>query len=300
MSFPLESFLVACGAALFRSAFATGQTQQHPRRKLFVNPIGALFPVPSPTDSSAAANVLTPARGWPLGPEAEQMAPSNSTAAASSIRVFLLIENRLLRESLVRVFRNRPDLLVVGQSGHPGATARRVLDSQCDVLVIDSLESRLFPANIAHESGDRASFRVVVIAMDSNEEQFLAAVRSSVTGYLLQDASASDVVAAVRAVFRGEAVCPPQLCSTLFRSFAQMAREMPVQSATPKPNLTLRQQQLVALVAKGLTNKEIASHLNLSEFTVRNHIHRILKQVDAVSRSEAVEAIRAHGYLNSP
>jgi len=79
-----------------------------------------------------------------------------------------------------------------------------------------------------------------------------------------------------------------------------MAREMPVQSATRKPNLTLRQQQLVALVAKGLTNKEIASHLNLSEFTVRNHIHRILKQVDAINRSEAVEAIRAHGYLISP
>jgi two-component system NarL family response regulator len=228
------------------------------------------------------------------------MAPSNITAVASSIRIFLLIENRLLRESLVRLFRNRPDLLVVGQSGHPGATARRVLDSQCDVLVIDSLETRWFPANIAHESGDRASFRVVVLAMDSNEEQFLAAVRSAVTGYLLQDASASDVVAAVRAVFHGEAVCPPQLCSTLFRSFAQAAREMPVQSATPKPNLTLRQQQLVALVAKGLTNKEIASHLNLSEFTVRNHIHRILKQVDAINRNEAVEAIRAHGYLISP
>jgi len=63
-----------------------------------------------------------------------------------------------------------------------------------------------------------------------------------------------------------------------------------------KPDLTLRQQQLVSLVAKGLTNKEIASQLNLSEFTVRNHIHRILKQVDAESRSQAVEAIRSHGY----
>jgi DNA-binding NarL/FixJ family response regulator len=58
----------------------------------------------------------------------------------------------------------------------------------------------------------------------------------------------------------------------------------------------MRQQQLVALVAKGLTNKEIASRLNLSEFTVRNHIHRILKQVDAGSRSEAVDVIRASGY----
>jgi two-component system NarL family response regulator len=132
--------------------------------------------------------------------------------------------------------------------------------------------------------------------MEPDEERFMAAVRSGVTGYLLQDASASDVVAAVRAVFRGEAVCSPQLCSTLFRFVAQMAREMPLQNSTSKPDLTLRQQQLVNLVAKGLTNKEIASHLNLSEFTVRNHIHRILKQVDAVSRSEAVETIRAYGY----
>ena len=61
----------------------------------------------------------------------------------------------------------------------------------------------------------------------------------------------------------------------------------------------MRQQQLMALVAKGLTNKEIASRLNLSEFTVRNHIHRVLKQLDAGSRSEAVEAIRAYGYAIS-
>src|SRR5258708_11179096 len=96
--------------------------------------------------------------------------------------------------------------------------------------------------------------------------------------------------------FRGEAVCPPQLCSVLFRCVAQMSMEMPLADSPPKPDLTLRQQQLVTLVAKGLTNKEIASHLNLSEFTVRNHINNILKQVHASSRSEAVETIRAYGY----
>lgn len=218
----------------------------------------------------------------------------------SAIRTFLLIENRLLREALVRLFCKRADLLVVGQSGHAEATARHVLDSQCDVLVIDSLQTAWLPANIAIENGDRASFRAIVIAMDSDEEQFMAAVRSGVTGYLLQDASASDVVAAVRAVFRGDAVCPPQLCNALFRFVAQLPREMPLHNSISKPDLTLRQQQLVSLVAKGLTNKEIASRLNLSEFTVRNHIHRILKQVDAGSRSEAVETIRAFGYSISP
>jgi DNA-binding NarL/FixJ family response regulator len=215
---------------------------------------------------------------------------------SSCIRTFLVIENRLLREALVRLFSKRSDLLVVGQSGYAEATALSVLDSKCDVLIIDSLQTPWLSAITALESADRASFRIVVIARKSDEKHFLAAVRSGVTGYLLQDASASDVVAAVRAAFRGEAVCPPQLCSTLFRFVAQMAREMPVQNATSKPDLTLRQQQLVTLVAKGLTNKEIASHLNLSEFTVRNHIHRILKQVDAGSRSQAVETIRAYGY----
>ena len=124
----------------------------------------------------------------------------------------------------------------------------------------------------------------------------MAAVRSGVMGYLLKDASAAELVAAVRAVHRGEAVCPPQLCSRLFRFVAHIIEEMPVKRSAPRPDLTIRQQQLMVLVAKGLTNKEIASHLNLSEFTVRNHIHRILKQVDAGSRSEAVETIRAYGY----
>jgi len=224
---------------------------------------------------------------------------TNEAVPGSSIRTFLLIENRLLREALVRLFCKRSDLLVVGQSGHAEATARHVLDSQCDVLVTDSLQTKWLPANITLENGDHAIFRAVVIAMESDEEQFLAAVRAGVTGYLLQDASASDVLAAVRAVFRGEAVCPPQLCSKLFRFVCQMVRELPVKNEISRPDLTLRQQELVALVAKGLTNKEIASRLNLSEFTVRNHIHRILKQVDAGNRSEAVEVIRAYGYTIS-
>jgi len=60
--------------------------------------------------------------------------------------------------------------------------------------------------------------------------------------------------------------------------------------------LTMRQQQLISLVASGLTNKEIASQLNLSEFTIKNHLHRIMKQVEVESRYEMVKAARASGY----
>jgi DNA-binding NarL/FixJ family response regulator len=227
------------------------------------------------------------------------MEPMSDIVPFSAVRVFLLIENRLLREALVRLFRKRSDLLIVGQSGQADITTRGVLDSKCDVLVIASFHTSWPPVNFALERVEKRVFKIVLIGMEADEEQFMTAVRSGVTGYLLKDASASDVVAAVRAVSHGEAVCPPQLCFELFRFVAQMARDTPLQSQTSRPDLTLRQQQLVALVAKGLTNKEIASQLNLSEFTVRNHIHRILKQVDAGSRSEAVETIRAYGYTIS-
>jgi DNA-binding NarL/FixJ family response regulator len=207
-----------------------------------------------------------------------------------------MMENRLLREALIRLLRKRSDLVIVGQDGPADATACQVLDAQFDVLLIDSFQATWPAAKIARETGGRAAYKAVLIGMEPDEELFMAAVRSGVMGYLLKDASASELVAAVRAVYRGEAVCPPQLCSRLFRFVAHIIEEMPVKRSAPRPDLTIRQQQLMVLVAKGLTNKEIASHLNLSEFTVRNHIHRILKQVDAGSRSEAVETIRAYGY----
>src|SRR6266850_1942364 len=94
--------------------------------------------------------------------------------------------------------------------------------------------------------------------------------------------------------FERKPIAPPQLCLKLFQYVSQMARETPLKSSTARLGLTLRQQKLVTLVAKGLTNKEIASHLNLSEFTVRNHLHRIMRQLKAGSRREAVEAVRAH------
>jgi DNA-binding NarL/FixJ family response regulator len=218
----------------------------------------------------------------------------------SPIKVYLLLENRLLREALGRLFRKRADLLVVGCNGQEECSPQRLLETQCDVLAADFFDARWLPSNLRLRTGEFSALKSLLIGMSGDAEQFLAAVRGGVTGYLLKDASISEVVAAVRSTFRGEAVCSPKLCGSLFQYVSQMARGGSAPSLAERPDLTLRQQQLVALVAKGLTNKEIASRLNLSEYTVRNHIHRILKQVDADSRSEAVETILSHGYsLNS-
>lgn len=233
--------------------------------------------------------------------EAQQtMDPVSEIVPSSAIRVFLIMENRLLREALIRLLRKRSDLVVVGYEGAPNPTACEVLNSQFDVLLIDSFQTMRSAAKNGRGNGRQPDHKVLLIGMEPDEKLFMAAIRSGVMGYLLKDASASDLVCAVRAVYQGDAVCPPQLCSALFRFVARSTEEIPAKRCGPRPDLTLRQQQLMALVAKGLTNKEIALSLHLSEFTVRNHIHRILKQLDAGSRSAAVEAIRCQSQAISP
>lgn len=211
-------------------------------------------------------------------------------------KVFLLIENRLVRETLIRLFRKRSDLCVVGHAS--SAQADQVLASNCDILVLDELHA-LEPLEPILSGKERTIHDValVLLGMEEDEADFLSAVRFGISAYLLNDASTADVVTAVRTAARGEAHCPPRLCRALFRLAAQLTRKPQATTrGTPCADLTIRQQQLISLVAKGLTNKEIASALNLSEFTVKNHMHRIMKHVDADTRSRAVELARASGY----
>jgi two-component system NarL family response regulator len=211
-------------------------------------------------------------------------------------RVFVLIENSLVRETLVRLLQERPDLCVVGQGG--SAEPDRVLNSRSDIVVLDDLTTAsLLGSSLLDRLQAPDTVGVVLIGMQDDEEQFLEAVRSGVSGYLLNDASASDVISAVRAVARGEAVCPPRLRLALFRFIAQAATETPDQiKLGPMNAFTILHQQIISLVAKGLTNKEIASQMNVSEFTIRNHIHRIMKHLGVESRHEMVKAVRAFGY----
>src|SRR5690242_9248039 len=104
------------------------------------------------------------------------------------IRVFLLIENRLLREALVRLFRKRSDMLVVGESGQTDLTPEDIFASNCDVLVIASFQTNWGAAGVAVEKVRQLGLKVVLIGMDADESQFISSVRSGVSGYLLKDA----------------------------------------------------------------------------------------------------------------
>jgi len=218
----------------------------------------------------------------------------------SPVRIFLLLENRLLREAMARIFRKRGDLLIVGSGGKEGCATQQILESRCSVVLLDFLDPDWIRLTRRRENAGQARPRFLLIGMGGEFDQFLAAVRAGVTSYLLKDASTEEIIAAVRSTSHGSAICPPSLCGCLFECVSSTADCVSTPPVFARPLLTLRQQRLSALIAKGWTNKEIASHLNLSEYTVRNHVHRILKQVNARSRSHAVERILSHGYALTP
>ena len=168
----------------------------------------------------------------------------------------------------------------------------------CDILLLNSLETL---QAIRQKTGiaDRLKqMKIVLVGMKEEPECFLQAVQLGTCGYLLNDASSAEIVAAVRGVFQGEAICPPRLCKSLFDYLslgAQSKSGKTVPRSRPSQELTCRQRQLMSLVAKGMTNKEIASSLQLSEFTIKNHLHRIMAHLQADSRHAAVDVIRTAG-----
>jgi two-component system NarL family response regulator len=213
--------------------------------------------------------------------------------------VFLLSENRLLREALARILRKRSDISVVGAGRSEEYSFQDIAMAGAEILLLDSITSGVPDYQFVRAALQAMPhLRIMLLGMEEEEDLFLEAVRAGVVGYLLKEASAADVVTAVRGVAQGEASSPPRLCRTLFQYVAQEKEiekeeiQVPNGMIRMRLGLTRRQQQLVPLIASGMTNKEIAMRLHLSEQTVKNHVHEILHRVGADDRLEVLEMIR--------
>ncbi|MGA7634387.1 MAG: response regulator transcription factor [Terriglobales bacterium] len=206
------------------------------------------------------------------------------------IVVFLLAENCLLREALVRVLRKKEDIVVAGAIPFSCSASEKVFAANPDVILFDSAGIALTgPRLVSRMRQGVENCKTIMVGMEDDEATFLRAVADGVVGYVLKEASAADIVRVIRAVAAGEAVCPPCFSLSLFR---YAAREISFALKTPqktKFGLTRREQELVGLIRHGLSNKEIGSRINLSEQTVKNHIHRILRKVGVNDRLEIAE-----------
>jgi DNA-binding NarL/FixJ family response regulator len=213
-------------------------------------------------------------------------------------KVSILCVNRLLRESIARILTKRTDFEVVTTQADRSTSCGQVRDSGADVLVLDSLDFLFdnFGSPSAAGRHDQ-SVKSLLIAMVDDRSSFLTAIRRGARGYVLQNASAADVVAAVRTVAEGHAVCPPHYTEVLFDFVATQTAELPNSQKHAHWGLTRREQQLIPLIGRGLSNKEIANHFNISEQTVKNHIHRILRKVGVVDRLSIYQVFQNEGPL---
>lgn len=219
----------------------------------------------------------------------------NACRDGKATKLFMVIETRMLREAMTALFRKQPDFCVVDSIRYSPSAYSLVASAECDILLADQASASVFPSNFINDllllSPGR---KAILFGMDNDPEVFLQAVRSGTSGYLLGEASAEDIIASVRRVVAGEAVSPPCLCHHLFQFVARTTREGSMilnQRLCHRLGLTARQQQLIALLARGFTNKEIAESMRISEFTVKNHVHRIMRRLNAQSRYAAVQTV---------
>jgi DNA-binding NarL/FixJ family response regulator len=217
---------------------------------------------------------------------------------AEKIRVFVAAENRLLREALARVLTKGGCVEIIATDSAAPFHTDALLDARPDILLLTSRGSLQEDLSAIQQVRAAApAVRILLIGMAKDEREFLQCVRAGISGYLLRDASAGEVLQGVQAVHAGEAVCPGALCAALFRYFESDTASLPCVSSRRRLGLSRRELQLIPLIAQGLTNKEIANHFSLSEQTVKNHLYRMKHKIGAEDRLEMVQLYRTQGFL---
>lgn len=221
-----------------------------------------------------------------------------SSGVGQRARVYIAAENRLRREALARMLMKRGDMDVVGLNCTGPFRVEKLLEEKPDILLLTSGGSLAEDVHLIRQVRLMApSVRILLVGMTEEETEFVQYVRAGVQGYLPRDASSEDVLEAMHAVHAGEAVCPGPLCALLFRFFEREATSLDSPLIQPRLGLTRREQQIVPLIAQGLTNKEIANKFCLSEQTVKNHLYRMKHKVGADDRFGIVHLCRTQGFL---
>jgi DNA-binding NarL/FixJ family response regulator len=212
------------------------------------------------------------------------------TSVDSRIRVVLVDDQVLLRTAFRIIFDETDDIAVVGEAGD-GAAAVDVVDRlRPDVVLMDIR----MPGMNGVEATRRiralptgTDARVLILTTFDLDEYVYAALRAGASGFLLKDALAEDLLAAVRTVASGEAVTAPSVTRRLIAHFVDNA-QTPTDQSGRLAALTAREHEVLTLIARGRSNTEIGQDLHLAPGTLRTHINRIFTKLDLRDRVQAV------------
>jgi two-component system nitrate/nitrite response regulator NarL len=197
-------------------------------------------------------------------------------------RVYIVSDVRLYREGLISSLARQNHLDVLG-AGSSGDAIEQIINLQPQVLLLD-LSVRDSLALSRHTQELVPALRVVAFAVEEREENIFACARAGICGYLAQDGSLEDMVAAVRCALNGELLCSPRIAALLFSRIAAFPDDRA--GAPVDVLLTRREREISALLACDLPNKEIARRLHLGPATVKNHVHNILRKLNLRRRGD--------------
>jgi two-component system NarL family response regulator len=210
-----------------------------------------------------------------------------SPGAESPIRVLLADPHALFRRGVRLVLDDEPDIEVIGECDDGLDAVDLIVELAPDLVLMDV---RL-PGVSGIEATRRArslvpSVKVAILTVSEEDDDLFAAVRAGATGYILKEVSIEDLPDAVRAVARGDSLISPPMASRLLGEFNALSRRVEEQRGTA-PRLSDRELEVLRLVARGMSNKDIAAELVIAENTVKNHVRNILEKLQLRSRMEA-------------
>lgn len=213
--------------------------------------------------------------------------------------VLVVDDHALFRAGLLAVLSAMDDVDVVGEAANGEDAVAAVESMQPQVVLMDlrmpGIGGLAATARIAERHPEVA---VVVLTMSEDADSVFAALRAGARGYLLKEAGADDVQRTIAAVARGEAVFGPRVAEQVVGFFSSESTASTVPQAFPE--LTIREREVLELMARGLDNAAIARRLFLSEKTVRNRASEILAKLRARTRAEAVARARDAGIGGAP
>jgi DNA-binding NarL/FixJ family response regulator len=210
---------------------------------------------------------------------------------ADPIRVLLVDDQPLLRTGFRMILDGESDIAVVGESSDGEAAVEDTRALQPDVVVMDIRMPRLDGVQATRAitgSARDSSPRVLVLTTFDLDEYIVEALRAGASGFLLKDAPADDLVAAIRTVARGDSVVAPSVTRRLLDMFAQHVPSADKSTESGALSLlTEREREVLTLVARGLSNAEIAAELVVSETTVKTHVGNVLTKLGVRDRVQA-------------
>ena len=223
----------------------------------------------------------------------------------STIRVLLVDDQPIVRQGLATILNYETGIEVVGQAADGQEAIALAHDLSPDVVLMDLKMPRLggIPATrqICTEQPD---IHVIILTTYDADELVFAGIKAGARGYLLKDATAETLAEAIRGVMRGESRLDPTVARKVLGEFQRMAARSPTPPASVKADdlviesLTPREEQVLDLLAEGLSNKEIGARLHLTEGTVKNYVSAIIAKLQANDRTHAVVTAIRRGLVD--